>query len=172
MDRYEALIDTLETGDIIRYHNTGIDKKQTIAEHQWGVSLILNTIFLRSGNNTTAPLVLLALVHDCPEVITGDIPAPFKWDNPEVKEYLKKSEDKWLLDHRYPTEGAFPEEWLLALKWADSLEGLWFTTRQARKGDYHAKQVRDRWIDAISSYPILNVKANELFLTLQELIPE
>lgn len=166
MDRYEALIETLETGDIIRYHNTGIDKKQTIAEHMWGVALILEKI-----HPATRDLLLMALVHDCPEVVTGDIPAPFKWDNPQVKEYLRSSEDKWLLSHRYSTESGFEKEDLLALKWADSLEGLWFTTRQARKGDYHAVQIRDRWIEAIGGYPRLNVVADELFLTLQELIP-
>lgn len=170
MDRYESLIETLETGGIIRYHNTQIDKKQTIAEHQWGVSLILNTIYFKTDNNTTSPLLLYALVHDCPEVITGDIPAPFKWDNPGVKAFLQKSEDAWLLEHHYPIEKAFPKEWLLALKWADSLEGLWFTTRQARKGDYHALQIRDRWVEAISKYPYLNIKADDMFLTLQELI--
>lgn len=167
MDRYEALIETLETGDIIRYHNTGIDKKQTIAEHMWGTTLILEKI-----HPATRDLLLMALVHDCPEVVTGDIPAPFKWDNPQVKEYLRSSEDKWLLEHRYAKEARFSEEALLALKWADSLEGLWFTTRQARKGDYHARQVRDRWVEAISKYPSLNVRADELFLTMQELLPE
>lgn len=166
MDKYEALLETLETGGIVRYHNTQIDKKQTIAEHQWAVALILDKI-----HPTTRHLLLHALVHDCPEAVTGDIPAPFKWDNPAIKDYLKASEDKWLLDHRYRTESGFEEEALLALKWADSLEGLWFTTRQARKGDYHAVQIRDRWIEAISGYPTLNTAADEFFLTLQELIP-
>ena len=170
MNKYEALIETLEAGGIVRYHNTQIDKKQTIAEHSYGVSLILNTIYFRNGNNTTAPLLLYALVHDCPEVVTGDIPAPFKWDNPEVKVFLQASEDRWLLSHNYPTESDFPEEWLLALKYADSLEGLWFTTRQARKGDYNALQVRERWIEAIAKYPYLNIPADDFFLTLQELI--
>lgn len=167
MDKYQALIETLEAGSIVRYHNTGMDKKQTVAEHSCGVALILEKI-----HPATRDLLLMALVHDCPEAITGDIPAPFKWDNPAVKDYLKTSEDAWLLSHRYATEGRFSEEALLALKWADSLEGLWFTTRQARKSDYHARRVRDRWVEAISKYPRLNERADEFFLTLQELLPE
>ena len=46
-------------------------------------------------------LVMLAMYHDCSEILTGDMPTPIKYYNPEIKEAYKKVEviaNKKLLD--------------------------------------------------------------------------
>ncbi len=37
-------------------------------------------------------LVLLAIYHDCSEILTGDMPTPIKYYNPEIKDAYKKVE--------------------------------------------------------------------------------
>ncbi len=44
------------------------------------------------GNCDVEHLVLLAMYHDCSEILTGDMPTPIKYYNPEIKEAYKKVE--------------------------------------------------------------------------------
>ena len=44
------------------------------------------------GNCDVERLVLLAIYHDCSEILTGDMPTPIKYYNPEIKEAYKKVE--------------------------------------------------------------------------------
>ena len=44
------------------------------------------------GNCDVERLVLLAMYHDCSEILTGDMPTPIKYFNPEISEAYKKVE--------------------------------------------------------------------------------
>lgn len=67
------------SGKVGRYHtHYGID--QTNADHQWGVALFI----LLYHPNPSRSLLIAALTHDMPELITGDPPAPSKRFFPEL----------------------------------------------------------------------------------------
>lgn len=71
--------------------------KENIAEHTQQVALIAhalavigNTYFGKTYDANLA--VSLALFHECSEVITGDLPTPIKYFNPQISTAYKKLE--------------------------------------------------------------------------------
>lgn len=55
------------------------------------LAVIKNTYF--SGNVDEARVTVLALLHDSDEIITGDLPTPIKYYNPDIKKAYKDIED-------------------------------------------------------------------------------
>jgi len=80
----ETLSKVMDSGDIKRYHTLPTVGEQTNATHSWGVAVIAT--YLHPDLN--ARVLLKALMHDVGEIETGDIPAPVKWENPELKKQL------------------------------------------------------------------------------------
>jgi 5'-deoxynucleotidase len=56
-----------------------------------GLALINNRIF--NGNIDPEKVALLAVYHDSNETITGDLPTPIKYFNPDIQESYKALED-------------------------------------------------------------------------------
>ena len=54
------------------------------------LALIKNRLY--AGNLNADRAALLALYHDMPEIITGDLPTPVKYYNPEIKDAYKAVE--------------------------------------------------------------------------------
>ena len=77
-------------------HNTYPDN---IQEHSLQVAMIAHTLALVrnrvfGGNIDAERTAVLALYHDAGEVLTGDLPAPIKYFNPEIKRAYKEIESK------------------------------------------------------------------------------
>ena len=74
--------------------NTSCD---TLSQHSHEVAAVAYALCVignkRYGRNYNAErAALLGLYHDMPEIITGDLPTPVKYFNPEIKEAYKKVE--------------------------------------------------------------------------------
>lgn len=72
-------------------------RSENIAEHSLEVAIITHLLCeLRNrrfgGNVDVAKAVLTAVYHDVPEIITGDLPTPVKYYDPEIKSAYKKVE--------------------------------------------------------------------------------
>lgn len=70
---------------------------ENICEHSYDVAVLVhalatieNTRF--NGNVQTEKAVMIALYHDLPEILTGDMPTPIKYTNPAMKEAYKQVE--------------------------------------------------------------------------------
>ena len=61
-----------------------------VAAVAYALCVIGNRRYGRNYNGERA--ALLGLYHDMPEIITGDLPTPVKYFNPEIKEAYKKVE--------------------------------------------------------------------------------
>ena len=61
-----------------------------VAAVAYALCVIGNKRYGRNYNGERA--ALLGLYHDMPEIITGDLPTPVKYFNPEIKEAYKKVE--------------------------------------------------------------------------------
>lgn len=85
-----------------RFHLLPMGSQQSIAEHQWNVAMLFSLVWpivSHSGvAGDTPPLVLglvgmkWAMVHDLPEVVTGDMPTHIKEISPDIKNALDLAE--------------------------------------------------------------------------------
>ena len=52
-------------------------------------------LYCTTAVSAAAPIrrALLALYHDAPEILTGDLPTPVKYDNPAIREAYRQVED-------------------------------------------------------------------------------
>lgn len=75
-----TLAEMLRTGHVKRWNIVRVAREQTIAEHMYRVWLITNEFCSAIGcsDGERLEVQFLALTHDIPEVMTGDIPTPSK----------------------------------------------------------------------------------------------
>jgi len=71
---------------------------ENIQEHSLQVALIAHALALIknryfNGNINADRVAVLGIFHDCNEIITGDMPTPIKYFNPEISQVYKKIED-------------------------------------------------------------------------------
>ena len=74
-------------------------REENIMEHSQQVAVIAHALALINnkkfgGNADVKTTVLLAQYHEVGEVITGDLPTPIKYFNPEIKDAYKDLEKK------------------------------------------------------------------------------
>ena len=72
-------------------------RNENLSEHSLEVAFIAHCLALignkRMGKNyDTDRIAVCAMFHDTSEIITGDMPTPIKYYNPEIKEAYKKIE--------------------------------------------------------------------------------
>lgn len=127
MKDIERLENTLNSGEVARYHTTPRIRPQTVAEHSWGVSLIFAWLEGQSCR------LWHAVVHDCEEVFTGDIPAPMKdylaGITPVVQNFENNIRRHKLLFGETPAP--LPLQDCAALMLADKLEALRWTFKDS-----------------------------------------
>lgn len=84
---------------------------ENISQHSLQVAFVAHALALienrkYGGNYSPERVALLAMFHDCSEVLTGDLPTPIKYFNPAIADEYKKieriAEDKLV--------GMLPEE--------------------------------------------------------------
>ncbi len=71
---------------------------ENIQEHSLQVGVIAHALGLISnkyfgGNINADRIAVLGMYHDCNEIITGDLPTPVKYNNPEIKKAYKDIEE-------------------------------------------------------------------------------
>ena len=72
-------------------------KTENLSEHSFETAYIAHALGIIAKvrlNKNVAPekIAVAALFHDASEIITGDMPTPVKYDNPEIKAAYKKME--------------------------------------------------------------------------------
>lgn len=125
---------------MVRYHAVPTVGTQTVGLHSWGVAVIL--LYLTEGN-VRVELLQAAILHDAPEIHTGDIPFTTKRDNPVIKKALAELEAEAHRTIVLPFPELQPSEEAL-LKVADTLEGLLWCRKTEFTGPVHA-----RWMSSL-----------------------
>ncbi len=120
----DILADILDAGRVRRFHTVPSHPHQTVAEHSWGVVMIL--LYIYPG--ATAAAIVHALSHDIGERATGDVPAHAKWRNQDLKDALHDVEQKELCRLGFDATG-LPLSEQAAVKCADLLDLLLFCRR-------------------------------------------
>jgi len=81
----------LRAGGVVRYHNEPGVPKQRVDCHTWRVLAILLSIWPDSSRE----LIITVQWHDTEEGLTGDLPAPLKWGNPELKKFVDEMGNRY-----------------------------------------------------------------------------
>ena len=73
-------------------------REENICEHSHEVAVLAHALALLhnrryGGHADPGRCALLALYHDAPEILTGDLPTPVKYHNPAIKESYKAIEE-------------------------------------------------------------------------------
>ena len=154
--------------------------QENLSEHTLETAYIAHVLAImrnkrHGGNVDPERCALLAMYHDCTEIITGDLPTPIKYYNPEIRdaygEIEENAKNKLLsylpddLKEEYeplfvPTEKE-KELWQL-VKAADKISALIKCIDESNMGNNDFKKAESSTLNAIQK---LNcIEANE-FLT-------
>lgn len=135
-----------DSGRVARFHTLADythTPRQSVAEHSWGVALMVLLLCDRARVIPSPGLLRAAILHDSEESITGDLPSTTKW---RFGDYLREPlitieqaarADLGIADLYQGLE----DHDALILVWADALELLAYT--YARQGELAYKQVHD-----------------------------
>lgn len=72
-------------------------REENICEHSHEVAVLAHALALLhnrryGGHADPGRCALLALYHDAPEILTGDLPTPVKYDNPAIRDAYRQVE--------------------------------------------------------------------------------
>lgn len=112
---------TWRAGKVVRSHRHTFIQPQNIGNHSYGVVQLVR--YLKP--DCSRDLLLFAIDHDVPELLTGDVPYPVKRRN-GIGESLQDMEDEF-----YPLPKLSEEEFFI-VKLADMFE-FWLTVCYERK---------------------------------------
>jgi len=143
-------------------------RQENICEHSHEVAVLAHALALLTnrydgGQVDPAQCVLLAVYHDVPEILTGDMPTPVKYYNPAIREAYRQVErsacDKLLEMLPAELQGEYAP---LLLPGEDSLEGIYFRILRDACQDQDAGTVEALELAARISRQILQGREVEL----------
>lgn len=142
---------------ITRYHTARTLRHQSVGEHSFGVAQLV----LYLAPNASQRLLSAALTHDLAELVTGDIPAPVKWDNPTMGAILTDLESKF--NEKHGLRYQLSDEELLLLKWCDMAELVLWCIEELEMGNTYAAPLLNRGLDYLSGLGHPTEQAEELY---------
>lgn len=131
---------TLEAGRVARYHAAPTVAPQSVGLHSYGVAVLCLHL---CGGCASAELLQAALLHDAPEIITGDVPYTTKRNSPTIKHELEELEER-VYDYDVLPFPKLTQAEVATLKLADTLDGLIWCHKTENRGP-----VLDRWAEAM-----------------------
>ena len=143
-------------------------KNENISEHSLQVAMFAHFLVLmhnrETGENLNAErAALLGLYHDATEIITGDMPTPVKYYNPEIVKSYKQVEriagetlvsllpEEFRSDYEdiILTENNIDKPLLIYIKAADKLSALVKCIEEIRMGNDEFKQAKTQTENAL-----------------------
>lgn len=144
----ELMRDTARTR---RCHTQRVIHSQSVGEHTFGALAILDVIAPDCRKEVWRAL----LYHDAPEAITGDVPAPAKWENADLERALRRIEQNILVEHGLMTE--LTEEETGLLKFADIMELILYGLEEMAMGNRGVVRMVNAAFDALRVRGLLYV---------------
>jgi 5'-deoxynucleotidase YfbR-like HD superfamily hydrolase len=129
----EKVLHTRSGGAVQRAHTIRHIGQYSVAEHSWGVAMLLWHLFPKAAGR----LVFSALTHDVPETLTGDVPSTAK-QHDELSDNL---DDAICKEFGLPVPGHLGELDRRILKCCDRLECYLWALEQLAMGNAFAREV-------------------------------
>lgn len=154
--------------------------KENVSEHSLEVAIVAHALALigkrRFGKQYQPEhIALLGLYHDCTEIITGDMPTPIKYENPDIQTAYKQLEKQAAYrllnmlpeDLRQEYEPYFLEqrgekEALRLVKAADKISALIKCLAEAGTGNHEFERAEQSIRTALEE---MHCEEAEVFLT-------
>ncbi len=155
-------------------------RSENICEHSHEVAVIAHALALitnrhHGGNVDAEKCVMLAVYHDVPEILTGDMPTPVKYYNPAIREAYRQVEesacDKLIEMLPADLRGEYDalirpqdkdSEEMMLVKAADKLSALIKCIEETSQGNREFASARRATEEAIRA---MNIPAANEFLT-------
>ena len=139
------------------------EHSHTVAILAHALAVIRNRYF--GGDVDEGQVAVAALYHDAPEILTGDMPTPIKYDNPEIRDAYKMveavAEQKLLsmlpeeLRVSYEEIITIPDPEIRALvKAADKLSAYLKCVEELKAGNMEFKKAKEQTYAALCQNPI------------------
>lgn len=135
-----------DAGAVKRYHVKRTIRQQTVAEHTFGMLMLVKQVtegYGAYGLQARASLYEAIMHHDLPELMTGDVPAPIKRAHPELGPLIDSIEQDMYPLYR---ELTLTQEEASLLKWADRMELVLWCLEEYRMGNTYVKDTIRRGI--------------------------
>jgi len=150
-------------GNVERFHTMSTHKRQTLADHSWGVLMIIAHV---SDGPVGHQLMGAALCHDLAESVTGDVPYTAKRASGELVEALSAVEMQF--DRDFDIVYKLTEEEVDLLRWADMMELMMYCLGEYEMGNKRIMSVVQTARLAINRLGFPTTKARELYVTVSE----
>jgi 5'-deoxynucleotidase YfbR-like HD superfamily hydrolase len=157
----------MSAGNVTRYHTIRMIHKQSVAEHSWGVAMVI--LWLYGHEHVPASLMRAALLHDVAEVATGDMPAPVKWSSEQLSQAMINAENTFNEEHGLG-DLDLPMNLSRILKFADMCELIIFCLGEANMGNREARSIARRGLAYLKDRGLVDVhtRSKQLFDSLEE----
>lgn len=129
----ERVLTLRDAGVVKRSHTCRTLMDRNVAEHSHGVAMLVLALYERIGYTPSAALLAAALVHDLSEIATGDVPAPVKRHNPDLKRMLNELSTKWEHDMGVRYEIDAEEQHILL--WCDRMDFALYALEEVTMGN-------------------------------------
>jgi 5'-deoxynucleotidase YfbR-like HD superfamily hydrolase len=139
------------SGRVKRWHAFPIIGEQTVADHAWGVALIVAEI---AEDELSISLLKAALTHDSPELLTGDMPYQTKKRWPELAQTLLTAEME--VEREYGIDFHLNVKQREILKWADMFELLMFADAQRNLGNRNVVEMQRLAYSLVTEAPTVS----------------
>lgn len=151
----------IDAGEVKRLHTVPTLRTQTVGQHVYGSQVIavelMNRAMVEDHEVSAASVLLSLLMHDAPEVDTGDVPAPTKRKSLEVAKALDEMEAEFYDRMRVelPSLNELEND---IVKASDVLDLMMTCVRERQMGNRHPRleQVMTNasmYLDAQASVP-------------------
>ena len=147
-------------------------RQESLSEHTADTALLAHALCLIARNITHTgadirpdTVAAAALYHDAPEILTGDMPTPIKYDNPAIQRAYKQvesvAEEKLLsmlpddLREEFRPAITIPDENIRAVvKAADRLSAYLKCVEEVKSGNLEFKKAKEQTYAALCRDPI------------------
>lgn len=150
-----------DAGVTKRFHVLRSNRVQTVAEHTYGVCMLITVIH----PGCSATLLQAALHHDSHEHVTGDAPSTAKWRFPQLAEAMQAAEDEWNAEQGLRFDLTTLEESIL--KFCDYAELLFWALEELEMGNRFAARVVNNIYGVLTKLEPPTPQAKELMIGLR-----